>query len=564
MPDHSALPSIAVIADAHFHDLDANYGFAGLNIGSRRMTVRSWAESRQSTRVFNESVVALHAALERVIERGIHHVVLLGDYSDDGQRGTMAGLQPILSRFAQEHDVRFYALPGNHDIFGPQGRHHTKQFIQKNGARIKVSSQPKQVGVDTGDVAAMYCEGYPIGLMPMARFGYYRHPADLHWETPFGLSDRNEDRMYEVASVDGRNRYRLMDASYLVEPAPGLWLLMIDANVFEPRDGEAGHGEEASFIDSTAAGWNAMLRCKPFVLRWMADVAERARAQNKTLLAFSHYPALDPFDGVTAAERALFGETNVVRRTPVSAVAEAFAAAGISIHFSGHLHVEGLTRHRSHGREVVNIAVPSLVAFAPGFKTVDFASESLTIGTVRLDDLPLDQDVLTAYAREAAFAGEAPHAAFSAGNYGGFLLAHQDALVRYRYFEKEWPKEIAAQLSPLKMREICALFAGNATATDELKLLANVSSLALQELEALSLIEIAVDWYSLRQASQLALDVVAVERRKLYRALAERYGRSAEQGVDGSAEAFLAVFLGAFTAFLDRADQGRSSLQLPR
>ena len=34
---------------------------------------------------------------------------------------------------------------------------------------------------------------------------------------------------------------------------------------------------EASWIDSTDAGWNAVPRLKPFVLDWMRDVAARAR-----------------------------------------------------------------------------------------------------------------------------------------------------------------------------------------------------------------------------------------------------------------------------------------------
>ena len=52
---------------------------------------------------------------------------------------------------------------------------------------------------------------------------------------------------------------RMIDASYLVEPVDGLWLLSIDANVFEPRDGDLDPAAEASYIDSTDAGWNC--RC---------------------------------------------------------------------------------------------------------------------------------------------------------------------------------------------------------------------------------------------------------------------------------------------------------------
>jgi hypothetical protein len=58
---------------------------------------------------------------------------------------------------------------------------------------------------------------------------------------------------------------------------------------------------------------NAVVRLKPFLLEWMADVAARARARGKRLLAFSHYQALDTLGDSHADEVALFGETGVGR-----------------------------------------------------------------------------------------------------------------------------------------------------------------------------------------------------------------------------------------------------------
>lgn len=226
-------PAVAVIADAHFHDLKADFGFARVEVEGREITMRSWADTRQSTRVFNESAEAFLAALAEVRRRGIRHVVLLGDYTDDGQRATTSALRDILREHADAFDISFYALPGNHDIFGPRGRHHTKQFLGRDGRGILVTSDANSAGSGAAVSDRMYCEGYPAGLDPMAAFGYFRRSEYLHWETPFGTSDAVEDRRYGVASPDGSNHYELMDASYLVEPEPGLWLLMIDANVFE-------------------------------------------------------------------------------------------------------------------------------------------------------------------------------------------------------------------------------------------------------------------------------------------------------------------------------------------
>ncbi|XAZ26124.1 metallophosphoesterase (plasmid) [Sinorhizobium sp. B11] len=543
-------PEIAVIADAHFHDIDADFGFSGIGIGGQALTMRSWSDTRQSTRVFNESAGALHAALKKVVKRGIRHVLLLGDYSDDGQRATTEKLADILQRHSRDHGVAFYALPGNHDIFGLRGRHHTKEFLAEGGRVVLVSSDAGLAGAGAVFSDSMYCEGYPEGFRPMANFGFFRRPEYIHWESPFGSSDAEEDRLYEVASPDGSNRYRLVDASYLVEPARDLWLLMIDANVFEPRDGNFSHGEEAAFIDSTAGGWNAMLRLKPFILSWISDVARRARRLGKTLLAFSHYPALDPFDGACEAEKALFGETNVVRRTPRREVEDAFCAAGVHVHFSGHLHVEGVTRRGLDKGTFTNIAVPSLVAFPPAFKVIRPSHQDVAVDTVELADTFVDPRLLEGYRLETAVRHENGEAAHAAATYGVFLRAHKRALVIHRYLPKEWPAAIAASILPMNVAQAveCVAQAGKGLTP---------SSTALAE--CVPMIELIADWYCLRQGAHLAIAHIEPERLALYRLLADQFGLK-PGAHDGSPARFLGILFGALGAFLDRAAEGRNSV----
>jgi 3',5'-cyclic AMP phosphodiesterase CpdA len=545
------LPSVAVIADAHFHDTAADFGFPGIEIDGQRITMRSWSDTRESTRVFNESTDALHAALEDVRQRGIRHVVLLGDYTDDGQRETTETLKGILQRHSHAHGTAFYALPGNHDIFGPLGRHHTKEFLTENGRCLSVSSDVRRAGERVIISDRMYCEGYPAGLGPMAAFGYFRQPDYLHWETPFGLSDAAEDRMYEVRSPDGRNVYRLMDASYLVEPEPGLWLLMIDANIFEPLDGEFERGEDAAFTDSTSGGWNALLRCKPFIIDWIADVRRRAQALGKTLLGFSHYPALDPFDGASGAESALFGKTNVVRRTPRRAVEDALRQAGLAVHFSGHLHVEGVTRRGEGENSLTNIAVPSLVAFPPAFKLVHPSLQEIRVETVEIAALPVNGRICSGYAQEIALAGEEDDRAFAAGNYGDFLLGHNRALIRHRYFAREWPAEVVRAIADKSVRDVLDLLEGEDRSSSDDAVLSS----------DLPMFELIADWYCLRQGAGLSLPHIAPQRLSLYRTLAERFGREPDHH-DGSVESFLEIFFGALGLFLERAEGSPRDLEL--
>lgn len=542
---------IAVIADAHFHDTKADFGFASVEVDGQRLTMRSWSDTRQSTRVFNESADALLAALDQVAERSIRHVVLLGDYTDDGQRATTESLRRILAAHSQAHGTAFYALPGNHDVFGPQGRHHTKEFLTTEGNPLSVTSDAALRGDAVVVSEKMYCEGYPVGLRPMGEFGYFRRPHYLHWETPFGAGDADADRRYWVASPDGSNRYQLMDASYLVEPVAGLWLLMIDANVFEPLDGNFVEGEEAAFIDSTCGGWNAMLRSKGFILDWIADVSRRARQQGKTLLAFSHYPALDPFDGASRAESLLFGETNVVRRTPVKAVEDALTAAGVTVHFSGHLHVEGLTQRGTVQTPLTNIAVPSLVAFPPAFKVVRATGQNIQVDTVEMSGLPINTRLAQGYLKEAEISGDERDPAFSAVNYGDFLKQHKRALVRHRYLVKEWPAEIVEMIRDKTVLDVIALcFAAKDDESNDYEGAAE-----------LSMLDLIADWYCLRQGAWLALPHIKPQRLKLYRLLASNFGRHANRH-DGSVQSFLGIFFAALGLFLDRAEGGSPSLTL--
>jgi 3',5'-cyclic AMP phosphodiesterase CpdA len=542
--------SIAVIADAHFHDIEGDYGVTGVTTGNRSLTLRTWDDTRTSTRVFNESASALMAALDEVVARNIRHVVLLGDYTDDGQRQTTKNVADLLADHEKQFGTRFYALPGNHDIFGPCGRHQAKRFLQADGTSLLVTSDATEQAPDHVLNPQMYCEGYPLGLTPMAAFGYFRRPEYLHWETPFGLGDDPISRRYDVCSPDGQNHYRLMDASYLVEPQDGLWLLMLDANVFEPRNGHVPIGSEAAFIDSTAAGWNAMLRLKPFIFAWLADVSKRAKQHGKTLLAFSHYPAIDPFDDPEDAGKTLFPKSNMAKRKPNDAVAQALIAAGITVHFSGHLHVEGITRYDNTDGQLLNVAIPSLVAFPPAFKHLKVQGSTVAIDTVDLSNLPVDPEIMALYQLEMAKAGKAPDAAIRTQTYGEFLRLHTTALVQHRYFVREWPRDVVACLAPMSVQQLCLDPRTRPAKLDGLE----TGDGQPDDLASISVIEIVSDWYCLWQAGALALPVLGQQRIELLHWLANLYGNATPADDDTPITVFLRVFFKALQHFLRRAD----------
>ncbi|MGL6211500.1 MAG: metallophosphoesterase, partial [Paracoccaceae bacterium] len=486
---------VAVIADAHFHDLSADYGTDRNQTGG--LVLRPLADVARSPRVFNEAGSALIHALEGVAARGIRDVVLLGDYSDDGQGVTLAGLGAALRDALSRLGLRLLAVPGNHDVFADTGRDRSKRFLNASGGYDLVTSNPMRRDDQAGRVILspqMRCLGVVDGtkaLPPMAMFG---DPGGLHWETPFGPG--LDGRSYGVTSADGATSRRLIDLSYLIEPAADVWLMLLDANVWVPFDLSDREGHDEEFADSTLAGWNAVLRHKPFLLDWMADVARRAKALGKTLLTFSHYPVLDPFADSRVAEQAVFGGKGMAPRLPKPATGKTVAETGVAFHISGHLHLNATMR--SGG--LVNVAAPSLVAFPAAFKVLTVNGGSLEVETVSLADMPMPALVRAAYLREADQTGRRVERLLQADTYGRFLAEHAGHLVARRYLRREWPADLAVLLSESTLADLAALAGG--TLDDPAP--------------ATAFLE---DWYRLRMGSEFGRDLMPPDRLEVYRNL---------------------------------------------
>ncbi|GLS86355.1 metallophosphoesterase [Cypionkella aquatica] len=529
------LHRVAVLADAHFHDTTGDFG---LVIEGANRAMRSWADTRTAARAFNESAGALTAALEKIAAAGVRHVVLAGDYSDDGQVENVRRLVAVLDRFEARHGLRFYAIPGNHDLYGPHGKHVTSPYVSAPGETVTVSSDPIYVSDHPAILSpAMRCAGQPEALLPIARFGLFRQPDYLHWETPFSASDQIESRMYRAQSADGSVTQTLMDASYLVEPEPGLWLLMLDANVFEPCGGRHDATRKKAFLGPSDAGWNALLRVKPFLLAWITDVTSRARALGKTLLTVSHYPVLDPFQDAAQSEHALFGPTSNTRRTPGPEVAQALIAAGLRWHIGGHMHVNATNHLVTEAGALTDISMPSLVAFPPAFKIIQADAKTATAQTITLNELPPDPKISALYQAEGRQGPPLP--------FGTFLAAQRRANVTERRLQYDWPAEIAGLLTGKDARFLLEL-AGISAEDFALR-----HGLAAQSLVDYPLSELIIDAYLIKVAGPLAKNWITAERLAGYRAIAAAFGDPAADPRQGAA-AFLWRFLSVLQTSLDR------------
>lgn len=542
---HKQLPHVAIIADAHLHDVYSNYDGASIDVNGETQTLRSWVDTRRSSRVFNESRMALLASLDSIVERGIRVVVLLGDYSDDGQSESIQRVVDILERYERSYGIRFFAIPGNHDYYGPCGKHQSTRFAINPTKTALVTSDQNTAATEPDSAVLtpkMYCPGALDALAPMRSFGLIKNPEYLHWETPFGQDDDLAKRSYTAYSADGKVSYPLTDSSYLVEPAKGLWLLMLDANVFEPRNGEWSIEQKKAFLDSSDAGWNSVLRCKRFLLDWIHDVSKRAKAKGKCLITFSHYPAMDPFNDSFGVYEKLFGITEITKRQPSLDVARELLTAGVTLHFGGHMHVNARNQTTLEGTMFTNVAVPSPVAFPPAYCVVKPDASGSQIQNISLSSLPLDSGLMQFYENEeSALTGSATSPALSTKTYGEFLYKRLYSRLEHRYIKKDWPSDIAAVLGRTNTLDLLYLLMKQEESKDNLMLMPIDASCDQETLNAIErllnknalsssafanqpMMDFLVDWYGLRDAGDMAMPFIDEQKINRYRFLAAQYG----------------------------------------
>lgn len=519
----NAQTQIAFISDAHIQDVDGH-----------AERVRSMEVQVQSTRLFNENYYALLAALDDVARRNIRWVVLPGDLTDNGQFFNQQKIKNILHSYTQRKGMRFFVTTGNHDPALPLGlMQKNAHFLAADGSRVTREDS---------------CAGYVSQMECYADFGFFPRKDDCYWESPF-TSDTYDKYSYEDAcreSVLSKRTYTLCDsltatdASYLVEPVDGLWLLAIDGGVYLPKEMKDGKWS----YQGSSAGYNLVLKHKPFLLPWVRKVVEEAQKRHKTLVAFSHYPLVDFNDGVSEHVRRIWGDRRFdLHRVPEAEVSEAFLQAGLRLHFAGHMHVNdtGIWEGKD-GKHLYNIQVPSIATYVPAYKILTIESDEVfRVETVALDTVPGFDSLFPLYRAEYqsdSLKGHSPvwnKEILSARTYGEFCDYQFRDLVRLRFIPRDLPESWRACLDFTGARMLEAM-SGEDKSDD-----ADWTDWCMKDL--------VLDLYRLRYAERLALEDIPRTRLAVYRYLFDRARistfRSAEvEMVKGLGTLFLAFLNG--------------------
>ena len=567
---------IAFLADVHFQVLygdleDSDYPGV-LNPGSNCYTLLRTMDSQlHSTRIFNENYFALLAALDDIAQRNIKLVALPGDYTDDGQPLHLRGLSKILNHYSETYDVQFFITTGNHDPVGPFAQDAGKNdFLGDHGKRqplysenLMYSSNPKVEHplVVTRDIAKM---GYVQVMEVLWEFGFFPKKRFLYWETPFSSYDPGNyefAKALESSRIENRtyllnDSLRIPDASYLVEPVDGLWLLAIDGNTYVPQK----NGE----LSGAGIGYNNTIKYKGHLFQWIKEVAENARKLNKKLVAFSHYPAIDFNEDESPRLQDFLGSSKwQLERVPEERIAKALAEAGVKIHFAGHMHIND-TGKREYGNRkfLVNIQTPSLAAYIPGYKILSITDETAEVETIAIDEVPGFNELFPLYKMEHKYLKESGQPVWDATilqskSYNEFTEAHLRNLLTLRFLN-DWSSGFRKFLSDLNGKEILMLsqYQGDFDQLNFLKdnkdLIESENHLEIpDDYESWTGEDMILDFYKIRNADKLAFRDIPKNRLDQYRLIIDGFHNN--QTLEASENEYahkLHLFMSIFKSFM--------------
>lgn len=528
---------IAFLSDVHFQDLYGSFSdnnFKGIiNPKTGKPTILRTMDSQlHSTRIFNENYFAFLKALDDIVEKGIKIVAMPGDFSDDGQAYNLRGLHTILEQYHRKYGIRFYLTTGNHDPVGPFRKDGGKDdFLGQNGKPLGVySTESVSKSTDkviTKDIAE---SGYLEILNELKNFGFYPQKEDLYWSTPF---DRNSfknytykkglqsaaysKRMYEVAKG-----FFVPDLSYVVEPVKDVWLIAIDGNTYIPKNINE-RPENVSNYKGASIGYNNVLTNKQHLIQWVKKLAAEAKKNNKTLIAFTHYPMIDFNDGATQEIQNLLGEKKwQLERVPQEEVAKVFADAGLQIHFAGHMHINDTGIRKAGDNILVNVQVPSLAAYLPAYKILTIQSpEKMEVQTEVLNEVPRFDELFALYEKEyEALQSNADKMLWNKDilktkSYHDFMLFHLKELVRLRMIPDDWPKEFIEKAKDLNGEDLLLLIQN--------KNQLNEKQIKSETFKKWSFDDLLLDLYKFQSADELAKKDIPEERLKQYQLLEDLY-----------------------------------------
>ncbi|MCL6217209.1 metallophosphoesterase family protein [Zunongwangia pacifica] len=554
---------IAFVADIHLLDIYADYeNFEGLPVSGqpKKAKIRTMNAQLHSTRLFNENYFVLQAVLDDIAQRGIKLVAFPGDYTDDGQPLNIEGLAKILKKYEQKYGISFFITTGNHDPVAPYSTAGGKRdFLGEKGQEQAIFSAisflPAEEQKSILKEPKLEKAGYKFILNSLSDFGFFPKQEYNYWETPFS-SYHYQDYSFKKAEKEATLVHRtypindsleIPDASYLVEPVKGLWLLAIDGNSYIPRK-NGGFG-------SASIGYNQTIDHKKHLFDWIKKVAQNAKKLNKKLIAFSHYPAVDFNEDASPQLEDFLGKNKwQLERVPEERIAKTLAEAGVKLHFAGHMHINDTgKRDYGNGHFLVNIQTPSLAAYIPGYKILKLDKNTAEVETIAITEVPRFDELFPLYKMEHDHlekSGKKPWNIdiLNSKNYHDFTEYHLENLVDLRFLPNDWDPEFKTYLSELSAKELYT------TITKNHQIETKFSAWTGKDM--------ILDFYKIRNADKLAFRDIPAERLADYKKIIEAEKEHPLSRSQNKNTQKLSQFLGIFDKFLNGLPANHFSIDL--
>ena len=542
---------IAFIADVHLQDIfakfkDNNYEGVKNPVTGQYANIRTMNAQLHSTRIFNENYFAFLEALNDIVKRDIKQVVLPGDFSDDGQPVHVRGLKKILNEYSQKHGLSFYVTTGNHDVVRPFSQDAAKtDFLGKDGKEQIISSSKNNFNKSKSELEPIITTdiknwGYKETIQEMRDFGFFPKKTDLYWETPFSNNtyEQYNFKKAQKESVLEKRTYLikntnlfLPDASYLVEPIKGIWLLAIDANAYVPNEKLSGKQDDPHDFSGANTGYNNVLIYKSHLLNWVKKVSAEAKQRGKILIAFSHYPMVEFNDNASPELKQLFGADKMqLKRVPDEEVAQQFADAGIQIHFGGHMHINDTgVRTSAKGNTLFNIQTPSLAAYMPAYKILTIYSDSeFEVETIVIGKVPNFNSLFPFYQEEYAHLQNSKNEhiwnkeILKAKDYAAFTNWHLKELVRLRFLPEDFPADFLKSIVNISGKDLLKMNKKTSEIDQDL----NLNSLDVSDFESWTGFDMIFDFYRLKSADALAFSEIGNKRLRQYELVCSQLNKS--------------------------------------
>ncbi|WP_246474179.1 metallophosphoesterase family protein [Arenibacter arenosicollis] len=602
---------LAVLADVHLSDVygelkDNDYKGLKIKLNGEYAFIRTMKSQLHSTRIFNENYFAFLSALDDVVSREIKYVLLPGDFSDDGQPIHIRGLKNILDHYTKTYGLQFFLITGNHDVVQPFNHKDGKtDFLGEGGKSQPIMSQPNMYTskMDMENPVVISSDLQNLGYEEITRFlgdyGFFPKKEYLYWETPFSnynFESYSYDKARKTADLENRshqipsNNLPMHDISYLVEPIEGLWLLALDANTYI-QDKKLNVDIAQPEYPNTGLGLNNLLTDKKYLLDWVRKVADNAKKQGKTLVAFSHYPMVEFNDGASPEmEELLVGSKMQIKRVPDKKVAQLFAEAGLKLHLGGHMHINDTGVAVSvEGNTLFNIQTPSLAAYKPAYKILTLKHGGFAeVETVVMDTVSRYKEFFELYHQEFGFLELTKERSIwnkdilSSKNYMEFMEWHLKELVRLRFLPSEWPVEFKDFVVGLSGKELILLSQLNTSLTmdevvqdyrenpekvvDSLNLYKGKTweqQINVNDLDDWSGYDLLMDLYRLRSADELAMDDIGANRSHQYQFIIDSFLNNPSFKGDASpSKRKMLLLMNIFDKFLNGAPSDHFQLDL--